>query len=79
MGELFSNIIWFIRAGLSCILLFVCFVSLFPVQLIGWAINRKSWSDTMPYLYLDYLFAKGVASPGEHVPDFDYWKKNRFR
>ena len=79
MMDLIYNTVWFIRATVGCIFLFVCFVTLFPVQLAAWLINRRPWSETLPYLYLDYLFAKAVASPHERVPDFGYWKKNRYR
>jgi hypothetical protein len=76
--SLISGAVWFVRAGLSCMLVFLGYILFLPIQLIMWVIGKQSWSETAPYLYLDYLFTKGVASPQDNVPEFETWKRTRY-
>jgi hypothetical protein len=73
-----NTVLWLFRAMSCCILVFLGFVLCFPVQLVRWLVGKTRWSETLPYLYLDYLFAKGVASPDEKLPPFERWRYTRF-
>lgn len=72
-----NGILWFTRATVSCIGVFMGDVLLLPVQILVWMLSKQRWGDTEPYSYLGYICMKGVASPGESVRPYASWKQNR--
>ena len=76
--QVLEKIVWFLRSASVCIVLFLCYVLFFPVQLLSWIAGRETWSNTLPYLYIDYLWVKGTAETGQKVPGFQIWRHDRY-
>jgi hypothetical protein len=70
-------IIWFITAGIACIVVAAGFVVLAPLQLVMWIARRKPFSQTDPYQFLHYMLYRAWAEPGETTRPYSEWQKNK--
>jgi len=72
-----SGIIWFINAGIICFIVAVGFVVLLPVQVVMWVVQRKPFSRTDPYQYLNYMLYRAWADPGTTTRPYAEWQENK--
>ncbi len=70
--------IWFITAGMICIVVAAGFVLLLPVQLLMFVVLRKPWSETSPYEYLHFMLYRGWAEPGTTTRPYQEWRLDKY-